>query len=89
MHAGFCITTGWYSCSMADPVIKKTSVSLGGHAVLIVGYDRRGVYIQNSWGKEWAAKGFGVLPWDLFREEFMYGCYLQNCYDGLNEEAKA
>ena len=29
--------------------------------------------------------GFAVVPWDVFKKEFMYGCYLQNCYDGLAE----
>lgn len=29
--------------------------------------------------------GFGILPWDAFAREFMYCCYLQNCYDGLKE----
>lgn len=58
---------------------------MGGHAVLLVGYDQLGIYVQNSWGKEWGSNGFAVMPWDIFRQEFMYGCYLQNCYDGMRE----
>lgn len=85
VHAGFNITTGWYSCGRADPVIKHTGINLGGHAVLVVGYDQQGAYIQNSWGTEWGSKGFGILPWDCFKKEAMYFCYLQNEYDGLNE----
>jgi len=85
LHAGFSITTGWYSCGKDDPVVKHTDIGMGGHAVLIVGYDQAGAYVQNSWGKEWGSMGFAVVPWDVFKKEFMYGCYLQNCYDGLAE----
>lgn len=45
VHAGFNITTGWYSCNQQDPVVKHTNIPCGGHAVLIVGYDQQGVYI--------------------------------------------
>lgn len=85
LHMGFAIDTGWYSCNIKDPYIKRTGISCGGHAVLAVGYDQEGVYIQNSWGKEWAANGFGILKWEYFDQEFMYACYVQNCYDGLCE----
>lgn len=85
VHAGFNITTGWYSCNRQDPVIKHTNINLGGHAVLVVGYDQDGAYIQNSWGKEWGASSFGVLPWDSFKKEAMYFCYLQNAYDNMHD----
>lgn len=86
LHCGFNITTGWYQCGPASPVIRHTHVGCGGHAVVAVGYDQQGAYIQNSWGAEWGSMGFGILPWDAFAREFMYCCYLQNCYDGLKEE---
>jgi C1A family cysteine protease len=37
---------------------------LGGHAILLVGYDdMRDVFIfRNSWGASWGAKGYGELP---------------------------
>ena len=52
---------------------------------MAVGYDQEGAYIQNSWGTEWGSKGFGILPWDVFRQEFIYCCFLQNCYNGLED----
>jgi hypothetical protein len=37
---------------------------LGYHEVLAVGYDSRGLRIQNSWGTGWADKGFTTLDWN-------------------------
>ncbi|MBS4097656.1 MAG: peptidoglycan-binding protein [Sulfuricella sp.] len=33
----------------------------GGHAFALVGFNRDGFVIQNSWGKEWGAGGFAVI----------------------------
>jgi len=41
----------------------KTS-DFGGHAFALVGYNECGFIVQNSWGGEWAAGGFAVLPYD-------------------------
>lgn len=40
--------------------------SLGGHAVLVVGYDsRKKVFIvRNSWGTEWGQQGYFTIPYD-------------------------
>ncbi len=37
---------------------------LGAHAFAIVGYDRRGLWIQNSWGDEWGYEGFACISYD-------------------------
>ncbi len=36
---------------------------LGYHEVLAVGYDSRGVRIQNSWGTGWGERGYGIIDW--------------------------
>ncbi len=36
----------------------------GGHAFVIVGYDRVGWRIHNSWGPDWGDDGYAVLPYD-------------------------
>jgi hypothetical protein len=36
----------------------------GGHAFAIVAYDRRGFWIQNSWGPDWGLKGFAQVTYD-------------------------
>jgi hypothetical protein len=35
----------------------------GGHAFLLIGYDERGFWIQNSWGSGWALEGFAHLSY--------------------------
>lgn len=82
LEAGFNITEGWYSAGRyTDYKIRHSGCNCGGHAVVIVGADEEGAYVANSWGKTWCAKGFCIVPWDVFKTEFMYVCYLQNCFD--------
>jgi len=37
--------------------------SLGGHAVAIVGYDKKGFTLRNSWGTSWGDYGYGFFPY--------------------------
>jgi hypothetical protein len=48
------------------PVVKgiRKADSLGGHAFALVGFNRTGFVVQNSWGLPWGNCGFGVLPYD-------------------------
>ena len=66
--------------SFLTPAVKRTgNVPLptsrdrhvGGHAVLIVGYDdrRRLFTFQNSWGRRWGANGYGTLPYAYLLNE--------------------
>lgn len=80
--AGFQITGEWF-----DPkggVIRGNVKSPeGGHAVTLVGYDRDGVLILNSWGESYAHKGFVYITNKAFNEQFMYGAVLTHCLDGM------
>lgn len=76
IHCGFQIKSNWSECNMENPIIDNTGYNMGGHAVLVVGYDQDGVYIQNSWGKEWGASGFGILKWNDFKQSLIYACFL-------------
>jgi C1A family cysteine protease len=53
------------------PMPKRGEKLLGGHAVLIVGYDDRArhVIVQNSWGSGWGAGGYCFLPYDFILDE--------------------
>jgi hypothetical protein len=48
----------------ADGLIEFTQEMLGAHAFAIVGYDRNGLWIQNSWGEEWGHEGFACISYD-------------------------
>lgn len=82
---GFNITEEWYGLAQRGitNVIGKKSPTLGGHAVLVVGYNAAGVWIENSWGTDWGDKGFGFIEWKAVRQQFMYGVVLSNVLDGL------
>ena len=45
-------------------IIPLMDQMLGGHAFAIVGYDEAGLWIQNSWGKEWGMGGFARISYD-------------------------
>lgn len=47
---------------MPNPVHENV---LGGHAIVLVGYNDayNGFIFRNSWGDQWGAKGYGVIPY--------------------------
>ena len=73
--AGFNITNEWNYVDSKGAIRNLGSKAqfLGGHAVLICGYDADGVYIQNSWGSSWGLYGFVHLSWSQYSRQFMYG----------------
>jgi pimeloyl-ACP methyl ester carboxylesterase len=64
------------------PVIRsiKKKDSLGGHAFALVGFNRTGFVVQNSWGEDWGNLGFGVLPYE---EWVQYGADAWACALGV------
>jgi hypothetical protein len=61
---------GWF----ASPLPQRDGLSCiqvpdgggntGGHAFALVGYNRFGFIVQNSWGPKWGTKGFAILPYE-------------------------
>jgi C1A family cysteine protease len=47
------------------PMPKKCEKSLGGHAMLIVGYDdkQKSFIVRNSWGDSWGLAGYCYIPY--------------------------
>jgi C1A family cysteine protease len=41
----------------------------GGHEITIVGYNEKGVTIENSWGENWGNKGFVNVSWDFMSSQ--------------------
>lgn len=46
---------------------KETDRVVGGHAVVLVGYDRakRVFTVRNSWGTRWGTKGYFTMPYNF------------------------
>ena len=85
LAAGFDIAVGaWVSWNepentsvmglVVDPATGEPYKS-GGHAMLIVGYDRPHQYfiLKNSWGSWWGHAGYGYFGYDFARVGFKYG----------------
>jgi len=74
MHAAFAEVGVLYASAavhadwMTPPdtgVIEWTEQPIAGyHAFAIVGYDRDGFWIQNSWGTGWGRRGYGWVSYD-------------------------
>jgi C1A family cysteine protease len=60
-----------------DPVLDPNGdpIGQGGHAMLLVGYDRPSQYfiVKNSWGPTWGHDGYAYLHYNLARSCFKYG----------------
>jgi C1A family cysteine protease len=37
---------------------------MGGHAMAVVGYNKQGFIIRNSWGEDWGDKGYTIYPYE-------------------------
>jgi C1A family cysteine protease len=60
-----------------DPVLDSNGnpVGRGGHAMVVVGYNRANQYfiVKNSWGPGWGHSGYALLHYNLIRSCFKYG----------------
>jgi C1A family cysteine protease len=73
--------------SFESDVVAKTGVVplpdtakeelLGGHAVLVVGYDNRNnqLIVRNSWGTDWGDQGYFYLPYDYYSQSYVTDCW--------------
>lgn len=68
--------------SFENPEVTKTGIVplpasderlLGGHAVLVVGYDedKRWFIVRNSWGEGWGDHGYFYMPFDYLTNEHL------------------
>jgi len=50
---------------------KKSEQSIGGHAVVAVGYDDKAkrFTVRNSWGADWGINGYFTMPYDYLLDE--------------------
>lgn len=50
--------------NMVLPIPKSSERDLGYHAICAVGYNEKGIIVQNSWGEAWGHNGLAILPYD-------------------------
>lgn len=71
---GFTVYSSFETAVVSDlgkmPMPRKGESILGGHCVVIVGYDSDGVICRNSWGQKWGyqpvgakSRGYFKMPW--------------------------
>jgi C1A family cysteine protease len=69
---GFTVYSGFESAEAEKtgivPMPKPKERNQGGHAILIVGYDRpkQQFIVRNSWGASWGLKGYFKIPYAYF-----------------------
>ncbi|WP_340115964.1 C1 family peptidase [Pelagibius sp. 7325] len=74
LYASAQVHEGWQKVGK-DGVVPYSKTMIGGHAFAIVGYDRGGFWIQNSWGPTWGNKGFCYIGYDDWLEN-AYDCWV-------------
>ena len=47
---------------------KNTEVLIGGHAMMLVGYDKSNFIVRNSWGDKWGDSGYCYVPYDYLTD---------------------
>ena len=72
VYSSFETPTVWRTGMMPYPNISRERL-LGGHAVLLVGFDMRKQHfiVRNSWGTNWGAKGYFYMPFDVIKNPRM------------------
>jgi len=63
LYATASVHKGWQEVKKGDREIVFQEGTIGGHAFAIVGYDREGFWIQNSWGPKWGSGGLALLSY--------------------------
>ena len=69
VYIGFTVYESFESDAVAStgimPMPAQADQALGGHAVVVVGYDdaKQWWIVRNSWGKGWGAKGYFYMPY--------------------------
>ena len=74
VYSSFMANTVAKTGKMPYPNVKREKL-LGGHAVLIVGYDKiKKVFItRNSWGSRWGDGGYFYMPFNVVKDTSMSG----------------
>lgn len=74
-----------YSVRMWAPE-NKSQVELGGHCMSVVGYNKTGFIIRNSWGELWGDNGYCIFPYSDFGMQWeIWTCVDDNSYKPIED----
>ena len=59
---------GWDKVSKTSGIIPLHKNTVGGHAFAIIGYNKKGFWIQNSWGEDWGKKGTALWLYEDWQQ---------------------
>jgi hypothetical protein len=68
---GITVYSGFMNAYGPGSVVSSSGrlgAPLGYHEVLALGYDSRGVRIENSWGTGWGDRGYAILDWNYIAQ---------------------
>ncbi len=68
LFASAKVHKGWYDRNIVNGKIPHRDENIGGHAFAIVGYDKEGFYVQNSWGESWGDNGIALWSYEDWQE---------------------
>ncbi len=63
--------SGWMRPDSRTGTIPFVRQEEGGHAFAIVGYNSKGFWVQNSWGRRWGKAGLGLWQYEDWRANLM------------------
>ncbi len=64
LYASSAVHADWLAPPASGVIAWAEQPVQGYHAFAIVGYDRDGFWLQNSWGTGWGRRGFGWVSYD-------------------------
>lgn len=73
LYVSALVHEGWYHANIKDGVIPYRGKATGGHAFAIVGYNEKGFFVQNSWGRSWGNNGVALWSYEDWRENISDG----------------
>jgi C1A family cysteine protease len=59
---------------------------IGGHAALIVGYEKGNFIVRNSWGKSWGKEGYFTMPTSFFCDKYCSDMWVIQSITGKEPE---
>lgn len=62
---------GWGSSAIKNNTIPLRDKTSGGHAFALVGYNNKGFWVQNSWGKSWGQSGTALWTYEDWFENII------------------